>query len=481
MEYTVAPRIARAVAEAARQSGVARIQKDPAEVERQARATLYEGHRPVPPPSHQYTNPQEEALELHKRYQGVLEIQPKMPIRDTFTLSSLYLPPGLPEATRQILGHPEAVFDYTGKGNRVAIVTDGSAVLGLGNIGPRAGLPVMEGKAILFQTFAGIEAYPICLETQDVDEIVAAVERIAPAFGGINLEDISAPRCFEVEERLSDKLDIPVVHDDQHGTAIVILAGIMNALRLVQKQKQDVTAVLVGAGAAGIAAARLLLEWGIGKMLLVDRLGILHPGLVGMTPIQEELAARTNPEGRTGGLAEAVKGADIFIGVSAPGILSQEMVHSMAQDAIVFALANPDPEILPDAAREAGARVVATGRSDYPNQVNNSLVFPGLFRGALDVRARHVNEAMKIAAAQRLAALVSDHDLQEGQIIPPAMNYEVAPALAAAVAQAAMETGVARLHIDPQLVERFCRDFIYEGILAPVPALNETPSRERAS
>jgi malate dehydrogenase (oxaloacetate-decarboxylating) len=216
-------------------------------------------------------------------------------------------------------------------------------------------------------------------------------------------------------------------------------------------------------------------------MLLVDRPGILHPGLVGMTPIQEELAARTNPEGRTGGLAEAVKGADIFIGVSAPGLLSQEMVRSMAQDAIVFALANPDPEILPDAAREAGARVVATGRSDYPNQVNNSLVFPGLFRGALDVRARRVNEAMKIAAAQRLAALVRDHDLQEGQIIPPAMNYEVAPALAAAVAQAAMETGMARLHVDPQLVERFCRDFIYEGILAPVPALNETPSRERAS
>ncbi len=481
MEYTVAPRIARAVAEAARQSGVARIEKDPAEIERQAQATIYEGHRPVPPPSHQYTNPQEEALELHKRYQGVLEIQPKFPIRDTFTLSSLYLHPGLPEATRQILAHPEAVFDYTGKGNRVAVVTDGSAVLGLGNIGPRAALPVMEGKAILFQTFAGIEAYPICLETQDVDEIVAAVERIAPAFGGINLEDISAPRCFEVENRLQNSLDIPVVHDDQHGTAIVILAGIMNALRLVHKQKQDVTAVLVGAGAAGIAAAKLLSEWGIGKLLLVDRIGILHPGLAGMTPIQEELAARTNPEGRAGGLAEAVKGADIFIGVSAPGILTPDMVRSMAPNAIVFALANPDPEILPDAAREAGARVVATGRSDYPNQVNNSLVFPGLFRGALDVRARRVNEAMKIAAAERLAALVSDHDLQEGQIIPPAMNYEVAPALAAAVAQAAMETGVARLHVDPQLVERSCRDFIYEGILAPVPALNEIPSRERSS
>ncbi len=478
MEYIVASRIARTVAEAAQHSGVARIERDPAEIEKQVLATLYEGHRPVSPPSHQYATLQAEALELHKRYQGVLEIQPKLSIRDSYTLSSLYLHPGLPEATQQILAHPEAVFDYTGKGNRVAVVTDGSAVLGLGNIGPRAALPVMEGKAILFQTFAGIEAYPICLETQDVDEIVAAVERIAPAFGGINLEDISAPRCFEVENRLQNSLDIPVVHDDQHGTAIVILAGIMNALRLVHKQKQDVTAVLVGAGAAGIAAAKLLSEWGIGKLLLVDRIGILHPGLAGMTPIQEELAARTNPEGRAGGLAEAVNGADIFIGVSAPGILTPDMVRSMAPNAIVFALANPDPEILPDAAREAGARVVATGRSDYPNQVNNSLVFPGLFRGALDVRARRVNEAMKIAAAERLAALVSDHDLQEGQIIPPAMNYEVAPVLAAAVAQAAMETGVARLHVDPQLVERSCRDFIYEGIMAPVPALNELPRKE---
>jgi malate dehydrogenase (oxaloacetate-decarboxylating) len=432
----------------------------------------------VPPPSHEYANLQEQALELHKRYQGVLEIQPKIFIRDPFTLSSLYLHPGLPEATRQILSRPDAVFDYTGKSNRVAVVTDGSAVLGLGNIGPRAGLPVMEGKAILFQTFAGIEAYPICLETQDVDEIIAAVERITPAFGGINLEDISAPRCFEIEARLADALDIPVVHDDQHGTAIVILAGIMNALRLVNKAKQNVTAVLVGAGAAGIATAKLLLEWGVGKLLLVDRIGILRPGLAGMTDVQEEMAAITNPEQRSGGLAEAVAGADIFIGVSAPGILSPDMVRTMAPQPIVFALANPDPEILPEEAKAAGARVVATGRSDYPNQVNNSLVFPGLFRGALDVRARRVNDAMKIAAAERLAALVSDRDLQEGQIIPPAMDYEVAPALAAAVAQAAMDSGVARLYVDAQLVARNCRDFIYEGIMAPVPSLEETPKKE---
>lgn len=478
MDYMVAPRVARTVAEAALRSGVARGERDPEEIEMQVWASIYEGHRSVPPPSHQHTNLQEQSLELHKRYQGVLEIQPKISIRDSHTLSSLYLHPGLPEATRQIISRPEAIFDYTGKSNRVAVITDGSAVLGLGNIGPRAGLPVMEGKAILFQTFAGIEAYPICLATQDVDEIVTAVERLAPAFGGINLEDISAPRCFEVEERLSKLLDIPVVHDDQHGTAIVILAGIMNALHLVGKAKEDVTAVLVGAGAAGIATARLLLKWGMGKLLLVDRIGILRPGLEGMTAIQEELAERTNPDRKSGGLAEAVVGADIFIGVSAPGILTPDMVRTMAPEAIVFALANPDPEILPGEALASGARVVATGRSDYPNQVNNSLVFPGLFRGALDVRARHVNDDMKIAAAGRLAALVTDRELQEGQIIPPAMSYEVAPALAAAVAQAAMDSGVARLRVDAELVERYCRDFIYEGFMAPVPSLDETPGKE---
>jgi len=332
---------------------------------------------------------------------------------------------------------------------------------------------VMEGKAILFQTFAGIEAYPICLATQNVDEIVAAVEHIVPAFGGVNLEDIAAPRCFEVEERLRSSLGIPVFHDDQHGTAIVILAGIINALRLINKQKQDVSAVLVGAGAAGIATARMLLDWGIGKLLLVDRIGILLPGIEGMTSAQEELAARTNPESLSGGLAEAVVGADIFIGVSAPGILSSAMVETMSPQAIVFALANPIPEIMPEEALAAGARVVATGRSDYPNQVNNSLVFPGLFRGALDVRARHINEAMKLAAAERLAAMVSDKEREDSQIIPPAMSYEIAPALAAAVAQAAMDSGVARRLVNPQTVAEHCYDFIYEGILTPVPPLQD--------
>src|SRR6266566_4917685 len=476
MEYAVAPCVARTVAEAAQRSGVGRGERDPAEIEMEVWATIYEGHRPVPPPSNQYANLQEQALELHKRYQGVLEIQPKISIRDSLTLSSLYLPPGLPEAARQILDRPDAVFDYTGKSNRVAVVTDGSAVLGLGNIGPRAGLPVMEGKAILFQTFAGIEAYPICLATQDVDEIVMAVERIAPAFGGINLEDISAPRCFEVEERLSNSLDIPVVHDDQHGTAIVILAGIMNALRLVNKEKQEVTAVLMGPGAAGIAVAKILLAWGIGKLLPVNRAGILWPGRTDLNPAQEAMAALTNPEGKKGTLADALVSADIFIGVSGPGIVTRDMVQTMAPEAIVFALANPTPEIMPEEALAAGARVVATGRSDYPNQVNNSLAFPGLFRGALDVRARVINDAMKLAAAERLAALVTEQELAEGQIIPQAMNYDVAPALAAAVAQAAMDSGVARLRVDPQLVAHQCHDFIYEGLLTPVPPLEELHS-----
>jgi malate dehydrogenase (oxaloacetate-decarboxylating) len=470
MEYAVAPHIARAVAEAALRCGVARGTMTPQEIQSFARASIYEGHRPVPPPSHHYASLQEEALELHRRYQGVLEIQPKLSIRDAHMLGALYLHAGLPDATQQIIDQPETIFEYTGKSNRVAVITDGSAVLGLGNIGPRAALPVMEGKAVLFHTFAGIEAYPICLQTQNVDEIVEAIVRIAPAFGGINLEDISAPRCFEVERRLQEVLDIPVVHDDQHGTAIVALAGIMNALNLVNKQKEDVAVVLVGVGAAGSAIARLLLEWGIGKITLVDRYGILRPGLEGMTSMQAEMAALTNPEGKRGNLSDALVGADIFIGVSAPGLLTPEMIQTMATDPVVFALANPDPEILPDAAHAAGARIIATGRSDFPNQVNNSLVFPGLFRGALDVRAIQVNNAMKIAAASRLAAMVSERELQEGQIIPQAMNYEVAPSLAAAVAKAAMDSGVARLQVEPRLIERACRDFIYEGISAPIPS-----------
>lgn len=473
MDYGVAPQVARAVAEAARQSGMARVDRDPAEIEAQTRATIYEGRRPVRPPSHCSANLQEEALELHRRYQGVLHIQPKMPVRDQSVLNSFYLPPGIPEATRQIIARPDAVFDYTGKGNRVAIVTDGSAVLGLGNIGPRAALPVMEGKAVLFQAFAGIEAYPICLSTQNVEEIVKAVEHIAPAFGGVNLEDISAPRCFEVEDRLRQSLSIPVFHDDQHGTATVALAALINALRLVKKRKEDVTVVIMGAGAAGIAVAKMLLAWGVGRMLLVNRAGILQPGRPDLTLVQEDLATITNPEGKGGGLGEAMVGTDIFIGVSGPGIVTPAMVQSMASQPIIFALANPIPEIMPEEAAAAGAKVVATGRSDYPNQVNNSLAFPGLFRGALDARAHVINDKMKLAAAERLASLVTEKEFEEGQIIPQAMNYDVAPALAAAVAQAAMDSGVARIRVDPQIVAQYCHDYIYEGLMTPVPPLGE--------
>lgn len=471
MDFNVPPRIARAVAEAAIQSGLARAIIDPAEVESQTRATIYEGHRPVPPPSHHYTTIQEQALELHRRYQGLLEIRPKVPIRDQSILNSFYLSGGLSEAARRIIEHPDEVYDYTGKSNRVAVLSDGSAVLGLGNIGPRAALPVMEGKAILFQNFAGIEAFPICLATQSVDEIVAAVEHIAPAFGGVNLEDISAPRCFEVEERLQKSLSIPVVHDDQHGTAIVVLAGIINALRVVNKQKQDVKVVLMGAGAAGLASAKLMMAWGIEHILLVNRGGIVHPGRANLTPHLAEMAARTNPEGKSGSLSDALVDADIFIGVSGPGTVTQEMIRSMGEQPIVFALANPTPEIMPEEAIAAGARIVATGRSDYPNQVNNSLVFPGLFRGALDVRARIVNDEMKLAAATRLASLVTEHELLEGQIIPLAMDYDVAPAIASTVARAAMESGVARIRVDPQIVAQRCHDFIYEGLQMPVPPL----------
>jgi malate dehydrogenase (oxaloacetate-decarboxylating) len=476
MDYTVAPLVARAVAEAAKRSGIARADRDPIEIEALARATIYEGRRPVPPPSHQTSNLQDEALELHRRYQGVLHIQPKMPVRDQSVLNSFYLSPGIPEATRQIIARSDAVFDYTGKGNRVAIVTDGSAVLGLGNIGPRAALPVMEGKAVLFQAFAGIEAYPICLSTQNVDEIVTYVKQIAPAFGGVNLEDISAPRCFEVEDRLRKSLSIPVFHDDQHGTATVVLAGLVNALRKVGKKKEDVTIVVMGAGAAGIAVAKMLLAWGVGKMLLVNRAGILLPGRSDLNPFQEEMALITNPEGKSGSLAEAMVGADVFIGVSGPGMVTQAMVRAMAPRPIIFALANPTPEIMPDEAFTAGAMVVATGRSDFPNQVNNSVAFPGLFRGALDARARVINDAMKLAAAERLASLVTEQEFEEGQIIPQAMNYDVAPALAAAVAQAAMDTGVARIRVDPLIVAQHCHDYIYEGIMMPVPALEQITS-----
>ena len=374
----------------------------------------------------------EEALKAHSRWQGKISTEPKAAVGSAHDLAVAYTP-GVAEPCREIAADAERAYEYTLKQNTVAVVSDGSAVLGLGNIGPLAALPVMEGKAVLFKEFGGVNAFPICLDTQDVEEIVETVERIAPNFGGINLEDISAPRCFEVEARLKERLDIPVFHDDQHGTAIVVLCGLINALRLTGKAKEDVSVVVNGAGSAGIAIARLLLRYGFADVVLCDIGGIVSSASEGLNDVQREMLAVTNLQDRQGTLADAVRGADVFIGVSAPGVLTAPMVASMAPDAIVFALANPEPEIYPDEALAAGAAVVATGRSDFPNQVNNVIAFPGIFKGALEARAAAITEPMKLAAAEALAALVSDDELSREHIMPEAFDRRAVDAVAAAV------------------------------------------------
>ena len=384
------------------------------------------------------------SLKMHEENKGKVEVISKVKIKDRDDLSTAYTP-GVAEPCRKIRDNKADVYKYTCKGNMVAVVSDGTAVLGLGDIGPEAAIPVMEGKAILFKEFGGVDAFPICLDTKDVDEIVETVKRIAPVFGGINLEDISAPRCFEIERRLKEELDIPVFHDDQHGTAIVVAAGLTNALRYVHKEFSEAKVVINGAGSAGISICRLLLELGIGDVVLVDRNGILAPGEEWMNPAQKEMAEITNKERLHGDLKTAMKGRDIFVGVSAPNIVTSEMVSTMADDAIVFAMANPTPEIMPDEAKKGGAKVVATGRSDFPNQINNVLVFPGVFRGAFDVRASDINEEMKIAASKAIAALISDEELSADNIIPKAFDKRVGPAVAKAVAEAARRTGVARI------------------------------------
>ncbi|SEU11866.1 malate dehydrogenase (oxaloacetate-decarboxylating) [Lacrimispora sphenoides] len=386
----------------------------------------------------------EESLKLHERHAGKIEIRSKVPVVTREDLSLAYTP-GVAEPCRKIHANEEDVYKYTSKGNLVAVVTDGTAVLGLGDIGPKAGLPVMEGKAILFKEFADVNAIPICLDTKDTDEIVTAVKWIAPGFGGINLEDISAPRCFEVEERLKKELDIPVFHDDQHGTAIVVLAGIINALKVVGKDIREIKVVVNGAGAAGTAIAKLLLACGVSKLIVCDKVGILYQGIEGVDYAKQALAKITNPDQLKGDLSDALKGADVFIGVSAPDIVSREMVSSMNQDAILFAMANPTPEIMPEKAREAGARVIGTGRSDFPNQVNNVLAFPGIFKGALEVRAREINEEMKLAAAYAIASMVSDEELNEECVIPNALDKKVSENVAEAVKKAARESGAARI------------------------------------
>ena len=374
----------------------------------------------------------EQALMLHEKWNGKIDTVSKAEVNSREDLALAYTP-GVAEPCKVIAENPDAAYKYTIKANTVAVVSDGSAVLGLGNIGPLAAMPVMEGKAVLFKEFGGVNAFPICLDTQDTDEIIETVVRIAPAFGGINLEDISAPRCFEIEERLKELLDIPVFHDDQHGTAIVVLAGIINALKVTGKTREDCRVVVNGAGSAGIAISKLLLTYGFRNVMLCDKAGILARGMDGLNWMQEKMIEVTNLEGKRGTLADALKGADIFVGVSAPGIVSAEMVSSMNRDAILFAMANPVPEIMPDIAKAAGARVVGTGRSDFPNQVNNVLIFPGIFKGALEGRATAITEEMKLAAAAAIAGLVDDSDLNDENILPAAFDPRVADVVSRAV------------------------------------------------
>ena len=375
---------------------------------------------------------QEKALALHKEWNGKLETISKTPVKSREALSLSYTP-GVAEPCKVIAKDKEAAYQYTMKANTVAVVSDGSAVLGLGNIGPYAAMPVMEGKAVLFKEFGGVNAVPICLDTQDTEEIIKAVTWLAPAYGGINLEDISAPRCFEIEERLKAALDIPVFHDDQHGTAIVVLAGIINALKVVGKQKEACKVVVNGAGSAGVAITKLLLTYGFTNVILCDKVGIISTSTEGLNWMQEKMAKITNPNNETGSLADALKNADIFVGVSAPNIVTPEMVQSMAPDSILFAMANPTPEIMPDVAKAAGARIVGTGRSDFPNQVNNVVAFPGIFKGALEGRATQITEEMKLAAANAIAGLVPDDELSDDNIMPEAFNPKVAELVAEAV------------------------------------------------
>lgn len=390
------------------------------------------------------TKLKQEALQMHREHRGKLEIVSKVALRNEYDLSLAYSP-GVAEPCKEIERDKAAAYDYTMKGNTVAVLTNGTAVLGLGNIGPDASMPVMEGKAALLKSFAGVDAFPLALKTEDPEEIIRTVKLLEPGFGGVNLEDIKAPECFIIEERLRKEMDIPVFHDDQHGTAIVTLAGLINALKLTGRSVEETKVVVNGAGAAGIAVVKLLSGFGFPNIIMCDTKGAIYKGRPnGMNPYKEQVAGITNFHQEDGQLADVIRGADVFIGVSAEGALTQDMIRSMNAEPIIFAMANPNPEILPHLAKEAGARVVGTGRSDFPNQVNNVLAFPGIFRGALDVRASDINEAMKIAAVKAIAGLLEEEALHDDYVIPAPFDSRVAPAVAEAVARAAVETGVAR-------------------------------------
>ncbi len=399
----------------------------------------------------------EQALKFHESHRGKIELRSKVSVKTKEDMSLAYTP-GVAEPCMRIHANREDVYRYTSKGNFVAVISDGTSVLGLGDIGPYAAMPVMEGKALLFKVFAGVDAFPICLDTKDIDELINTVKNIAPSFGGINLEDIGAPRCFEIEERLKKLLDIPVFHDDQHGAATVALAGLINALKVVGKKFSEITVVISGAGAAGTATAKLLIDEGVRDIIVTDTVGIINKGREGMNPYKKELAELTNKRNISGILSDAMNGANVFIGLSVGGIVSEEMVRSMANDAIVFPLANPTPEIMPEKARRAGARIVGTGRSDCSNQINNSLGFPGIFRGALDTRSRDINEEMKLAAANALASLVPEPE--EEKIIPGIFEPDVAPSVARAVARAAMDSGVARIRANPDEIAQRTRELV---------------------
>lgn len=394
----------------------------------------------------------DDALHMHKINQGKLSVNSKVELKDKTDLSLAYSP-GVAEPCKEIYEDPNTIFDYTIKGNTVGVVTDGSAVLGLGNIGAKASLPVMEGKSVLLKSFAGVDSFPIALETNDVDEIVNTVKLMTPVFGGINLEDISAPRCFEIEERLKKETDIPVFHDDQHGTAIVTVSGLLNALKLTGRSFNKIKVVLNGAGAAGVAIVKLLNSFGVKNLIMCDSRGAIYEGRPnGMNPVKEKISRHTNVNNEQGSLEEVIKDADVFIGVSVADALTADMVKTMADDAIIFAMANPNPEIMPDTAHSAGAKVVGTGRSDFPNQINNVLAFPGIFRGALDVQATHINEDMKKAAVRAIADLIHEDELSSDYVIPDPFNKYVAPEVAMAVAEAAMDSGVSRIKIDSKSV-----------------------------
>ena len=467
-DFRVAPAVAAAVVRAALEAGEAGRDVAPELVSERTRRFVYEGRLLPPKPSAraEHKTFREEAIDLRLRHGGVLEIRSKIPIRDHHILNMLDVPPAALSPAHVIRDNPAMVDEITAKGNLVAIVTDGSAVLGLGDIGPQAALPVMEGKAVLLQTLAGVEAFPICLAARDVDEIVGIVQNIAPNFGGINLEDISAPRCFEIERKLRETLDMPVFHDDQHGTAIVVAAALINGAKIRGCRMEELRVTINGAGAAGIAVTKLLLGLGIGNVVLCDRQGAIFEGRAEHMDFSKEEIARLTNKGRcSGSLGDVIAGSDVFIGLSAGGVLTPQMVRTMAPNPLVFALANPVPEITPDLAREAGALAVATGRSDYPNQVNNSLAFPGVFRGALDVKARSIDDAMKIAAARAIAELVDSSELSPDFLIPDSLDLRVPPRVAAAVAEAAISGGLARNPLDPREVEMRCRDLIYEGTI----------------